>query len=98
MQLLVTKCLELDVLNLCFKIEVGSGLTPGNGCSQPTSQTGPDRRKPAAGSESHTVKVYSACNRRWGAETILQLPCRVKLIVRLISISVHIAHKLLHHF
>ena len=26
---------------------------------------------------SITVKVYSACNRRWGAETILQFPCRV---------------------
>ena len=69
MQLLVTKCLELDVLNLCFIIEVGSGLTPGNGCSQPTCQTGPDRRKPAAATVqevSLTVKVYSACNRSWG--------------------------------
>ena len=65
MQLPLTKCLELDVLNLCFKIEVGSGLTPGNGCSQPTScQTGPDRRKPAAATVqevSLTVKVVKMC-------------------------------------
>ena len=64
MQLLVTKCLELDVLNLCFKIEVGSGLTPGNGCSQPTCQTGPDRRKPAAATVqevSLTIKVVKTC-------------------------------------
>ena len=47
---------------------------------------------------SLTVKVYSACNRSWGAETILQLPCRVKLMVRLISINVQIARKLLQHF
>ena len=64
MQLLVTKFLELDVLNLCFKIEVGSGLISGNGCSQPTCQTGPVRRKPAAATVqdvSLTVKVVKTC-------------------------------------
>ena len=49
------------MLNLCFKIEIGSGLTPGNGCSQPTScQTGPDRRKTVQ--EVHlTVNVVKTC-------------------------------------
>ena len=65
MQLPLTKGLELDVLNLYFKIEAGSGLTRGNGCSQPTScQTGPDRGKPAATTVQEvilTIKVVKTC-------------------------------------
>ena len=52
------------MLNVCFKIEVGSCLTPGNGSSQLTCQTGPDRRKPAAATlreVSLTVKVVRTC-------------------------------------